>query len=133
MLQAGGIAVVLAAAPYKMFELDRFFVPKEIALHITALLASLALLAGARRLSIGRADQMLAIFLALGVGSALFSTNPWLAQRAVGLSLSGAACFWCARAVARAGYGRELAGALAAAAIVGALTALVQAYGLRTE
>ena len=28
VLQAGAIAVVLAAAPYKAFDLDRFFVPK---------------------------------------------------------------------------------------------------------
>jgi hypothetical protein len=36
VLQAGAIAVVLAAAPYKTFELDRFFVPKELLLSVTA-------------------------------------------------------------------------------------------------
>src|SRR5215217_6260742 len=33
-LQAGAVLVVLAAATYKVFELDRFFVPKELTLHL---------------------------------------------------------------------------------------------------
>ena len=36
VLQLGALAVVLAASTYKVFELDRYFVPKEVALHITA-------------------------------------------------------------------------------------------------
>ena len=39
VLQAGAIAVVVVAAPYKTFDLDRFFVPKELVLSVTALLA----------------------------------------------------------------------------------------------
>ena len=125
--------VVLAAAPYKVFELDRFFVPKELALHLTALLASLALLARVRRASLARVDQLLLLFLALGACSALFATNWWSAERAVALSLSGAACFWCARALARAGHGRALIATLAAAGAIGAATSLLQTYGLRIE
>ena len=41
LLQFGAIAVVLAAAPYKSFDLDRFFVPKELVLSITALVVTL--------------------------------------------------------------------------------------------
>ena len=32
-IQAGVIAAVVAALPYKVFELDRYFVPKELVLH----------------------------------------------------------------------------------------------------
>src|SRR5215213_10035307 len=40
-LQLGAIAVVLAAAVYKQFELDRFFVPKELVLHVLDTLSAL--------------------------------------------------------------------------------------------
>jgi O-antigen ligase len=133
VLQGGAIAVVLAAAPYKTFELDRFFVPKELILHVTALLATLLCLVRARRLGLGRVDQLLGLFLLLGMASALFATNWWLAGRAVAVSLSGAACFWSARQVARAGLARPLLTALALAGVIGAVTALLQAYGVRTE
>lgn len=133
VLQLGAIAVVLAAAPYKQFDLDRFFVPKELALHVTALLATLLVGLRLRRIALARVDQFLAIFLALGALAALFSTNWWAAQRAVMISLSGAACFWTARAVARAGLARPLIGVLAFTAVLGAASSLLQAYGLRTE
>jgi len=34
VLQAGCIAVVIASLPYKIFDLDRYFVPKEFVLHV---------------------------------------------------------------------------------------------------
>ncbi|HET9003550.1 MAG TPA: hypothetical protein VFN39_06070, partial [Gemmatimonadaceae bacterium] len=122
VLQLGALLVVLAALPYKQFDLDRFFVPKELVLHAAALLASVTFLVGVRRLSLARVDQFLAAFLALGVVSAIFATNWWLAERAVAVSLSGAACFWAARAVGRAGLGRNLVAILAFAAVLGAIT-----------
>ena len=133
ILQFGAVAVVLAAAPYKSFDLDRFFVPKELVLHVVALGATLLCLAKARRLALGRADQLLGLFLIVSVVSAVFATNWWLAGRAVAISLSSAAVFWCARAMSRAGLARPLLAAVAVAAVVGAVTALLQAYGLRTE
>src|SRR5688572_27041140 len=51
VLGLGGLAVVLAAQPHKPFDLDRFFVPKELALHLTAALAGIPLLLRARRLT----------------------------------------------------------------------------------
>ena len=36
ILQIGAIAVVVAASTYKSFELDRYFVPKDLVLHFTA-------------------------------------------------------------------------------------------------
>ncbi len=133
VLQVGAIGVVLAAAPYKTFELDRFFVPKEVLLSMTAGLATLLCLARAKRLSLSRADELLALWLLVGVVSALFATNWWLAVRAVSVSLAGVACYWCARTLARAGYSRALVAALALAGVVGAVTALLQAYGVSTE
>jgi O-antigen ligase len=133
VLQVGAIAVVVAAAVYKQFELDRFFVPKELVLHVVATVAALCCLARARALRLSRVDQLLGLFLALGLVSALFATNWWAAGRAVALSLSGATCFWCSRMVARAGFARWLIAALALAGVVGAITALLQTYGLRID
>ena len=133
ILQVGAVAVVLAAAVYKQFELDRFFVPKELVLHVVATLATLCCLARARAVSLARIDQLLGLFLSLGLISALFATNWWAAGRAVALSLSGAACFWCARTVARAGLARWLIAALALAGVLGAVTSLLQTYGLRID
>jgi hypothetical protein len=45
VLQVGAIAVVIAAVVYKQFELDRFFVPKELVLHAVATIAALCCLA----------------------------------------------------------------------------------------
>ena len=133
VLQAGGIAVIMAAAPYKTFDLDRFFVPKELVLGITALVVTLLCAARVKRVALSRADQLLALWLLLAGVSALFATNQWLAGRATALSLAGVACFWCSRALARAGHARALVAALALAGVVGAATALLQAYGLKTE
>ena len=133
VLQVGAFAVVIAAVVYKQFELDRFFVPKELVLHVVATVAALCCLARTRVLRLSRVDQLLMSFLALGLVSALFATNWWAAGRAVSLSLSGATCFWCARAVVRAGFGRGLVAALALAGVVGAMSALLQTYGLRID
>lgn len=133
VLQAGAIAVVLAAVPYKTFELDRFFVPKELLLGITAALTTLLCVSRMKRLSLSRADELLALWLLLGIVSALFAVNWWLAERAVGVALSGVACFWCARTLSRSGHSRGLVSALALAGIVGAVTALLQAYGVSSE
>ena len=133
VLQVGAIAVVLAALPYKLFDLDRFFVPKELVLHVTALVAVLLCAFRAPRWPLARVDQLLALFVALGLLSALFATNWWLAGRAVAVSISGAACFWAARSLARSGYERQLVSAIALASVIGAATALLQAYGVSVD
>src|SRR5512140_597982 len=79
LLQLGAIAIVLAAFPYKSFDLDRFFVPKELILHVTAVGAALLCLGGRRRLSLTGADVLLIMFLALSAVSATFAQNWWLA------------------------------------------------------
>ncbi|HKP16674.1 MAG TPA: O-antigen ligase family protein [Gemmatimonadaceae bacterium] len=133
VLQVGAIAVVIAAVVYKQFELDRFFIPKELVLHVVATIAALCCLARTRELRLSRVDQLLMAYLAIGLVSALFAANWWAAGRAVSLSLSGATCFWCSRVVARAGLARGLVAALVLAGVVGAITALLQTYGLRID
>lgn len=133
LLQAGAVAVVLAAVPYKAFDLDRYFVPKELTLHTAAALAGLLLVAKRRRLLLTPADVFLAAFLAVSAISSLFATNIWAAERAFAISLSGAALFWIASTLRRAGMVRPLVVALAFAVVVCAGTSLAQAYGVETE
>jgi O-antigen ligase len=132
-VQLGAVAVVLAAFPYKPFDLDRYFVAKDLVLHVTALVAALAIVVSRRRLSLNGLDVLLAVFLVLSFASALFATNWWLAGRALAISLSGVALFWVARSLRGEGHERALVGALAAAAALGAVTSLMQAYGVETE
>jgi O-antigen ligase len=130
VLQASAVAVVLAALPYPLFELDRYTIPKELVLQAAALAAALLCLTSARRLAVFAVDALLAGFLLLSVLSTLLATNGWLAFRALGVSLAGVTLFWCARTVARAGSGAPLLRGLAGAVVLGALTGLAQAYGL---
>lgn len=133
IIQAGTLAVVLVALPYKLFELDRYFVPKEVVLHAAALLLGALLLLRTRRFRADTADTLLAVFVAWSVLSAIFATNHWVAQRALGVSVSSAVIFWSARRIGEDGaYRRVLAGA-AFAAVVAAATTLLQAYGFETD
>ncbi|HEX8246298.1 MAG TPA: O-antigen ligase family protein [Longimicrobium sp.] len=133
ILQGACVLVVLAAATYKSFELDRFFIPKELTLNLAALLAAVLCLGAARRAQLGRVDLLLAGFLVLSAASAALAQNPWNGVRALAVSASGIAVFWCARSLARAGLGRELLVAIAAAVVVGAGMSLAQTYGVRTD
>ena len=132
-LQAGLILAVLVAFPYKVFELDRYFVPKELALHIAALAIAALLIARRRSLWFDLSDALLALFLLWSAASALFATNHWLAQRSLGVSVSGAVIFWGARTVAQRGLYRPILVAAAIAAVCAAALCLAQAYGLETE
>jgi O-antigen ligase len=133
ILQLGAIAVVLVAAPYKAFDLDRFFVPKELALVITALLAGALCMLRARRIALSRVDQLLVAMLVISALSAAFATNWWLASRALAITSGGITCFWCARYLANAGYARPLIAGLALAGVIGALTSLLQTYGVHSD
>jgi O-antigen ligase len=133
ILQAGAVAVMLAALPFRLFELDRFFVPKEVALHATATLVAVLCVAGARRFHASKVDTLLAVFLVLGAASAALATNPWLAVRAFGITFSGAALFWAARSLSHAGLRAQIVNGLALAVAVGALTSLLQTYGVASD
>jgi hypothetical protein len=130
---AGAFACVLSVLPYRSFDLDRFFAPKELALHAVALVAGLAALATSPRFTISRTDTALAAWILFSALSVLGATNYSLAFRALAITVSGATVFWSARKVANAGLGAVLTRVLALAVAVGALTALAQAYGIKME
>jgi hypothetical protein len=130
VLQLGAIAVVLAASTFRAFELDRFFIPKELVLHLTAVLAGLLTF---RRVRFARVDWLLSGFLLLGVLSTLFATNTWLAIRAVAITASALVLFWTARVLRDAGLARPLLNALALAVVLVAATSLLQTYGIEPE
>jgi len=121
---------VLTVTTLHAFELDRFFVPKELALHLTALIAGFAAM---RLTRFERVDIFLALYLLVSAVSAVFATNPWLAMRAVAISASGALLFWGGRAIADAGHGQTLIRGLALAVIAAAATSLLQTYGVDVE
>ena len=133
VLQLGILLAVIVALPYKLFDLDRYFVPKELVLHIVALVIAAILVARRRSAPFDAADGLLALFLLWSVASALFATNYWLAQRALSISISGAIVFWGARSVGDRGFYRPVLVAVAAAAVIAATLALAQAYGAETE
>lgn len=133
VLQLGILLSVIVALPYKMFELDRYFVPKELVLHVVALVVAVILLARRRTLSFDLADRLLAFFLVWSVASAVFATNYWLAQRALGVSVSGVIIFWGARSISDRGFYRPILAAAAVAAVCAAAISLAQAYGIETE
>src|SRR5215212_7663945 len=133
VLQLGAVAVVLVALPYKAFDLDRYFLPKELVLHICAAVAAVLCIGKRGRLTARAIDVLLAAFLLASVVSAALATNRWAAERALAISLSGAALFWVASALRRAGLVRPLLVALALAVVLGAGTSLAQTYGVQSE
>lgn len=132
IVQLGAIAVVVAVTTFFSFELDRFFVPKELVLHATAVLAALFALRTLREATATRIDRLLAGYVALGALSAAFATNRWLGMRALAISASSVLLFWVARRLRDAGLARPLVHALAIAVVAIAITSLLQTYGLQT-
>ena len=126
----GVITVVLAATPYHIFDLDRFFAPKELVLHAVTLALALLSLRRMKALEFNRIDLLLALYLSLSFASALLAGNHWLSTRALAITLSGAGVFWVSRAAADAGTRRMIVAAAAAAAVIGAAASLAQAYGI---
>src|SRR5207302_6030727 len=133
VLQVGAIAVILAVTTFHAFELDRFFVPKELVLHLAAALAGVLTIGALWRMNVTRVDLLLAAYLALSALSALLATNRWLAMRALAVTASSILLFWIARTLRDAGLARPLLGALGLAVVVAAATSLLQAYGLNLE
>ena len=127
------IGAAVAAVSFRSFDLDRFFVPKELALHAGALVAAVALAArrGERRYTV--ADLALLAWLALSAVSALFATSGWHARRALAISLSAAVVYWGAAALRRAERSRGVTLLIAIAASAAVASALAQAYGYDSE
>jgi O-antigen ligase/polysaccharide polymerase Wzy-like membrane protein len=133
VVQIGAIAAVLVALPYTVFDLDRFLIPKELVLHLTAVIAGLFAFGAIRRLEMTRVDLLLTAYIVFGALSALFATNRWLGLRGVAVSASGVLIFWIARALNEADLQRPLLAGIAVAVVIAAGTALFQAYGLRID
>lgn len=129
VLQLGAVLIVLVAVPGPLFDLDRYQVPKELVLHLSAFGAAFLALRGARRLPLATVDLLLLAYGGVTLISALLAPNHWLAFRAAGVTWAGLALFWTSRAIARAGLTRPLLGVVAFAAVLGALSGLLQAYG----
>jgi len=127
------IGVVIAAATYRAFDLDRFFVPKELVLHVSALVLALLAVRRSAVVDLRRLDLLLVGYLVLSVASAAFATDHWLSTRALAVTLSSAVVFWAARTAAEGGARRALVSAAAAATVIGAATSLAQAYGVTSD
>lgn len=136
LVVAVALAAIGAAATsvtYRAFELDRFFVPKELALHAGALVAVVVLL---RRTGVAlwtRADLALVTWLAWSVASAVFASSHWLAVRALTMSLSAGVIFWAGAELRTAGRARAVALVLGLATTIAAGSSLAQAYGASSD
>src|SRR4051794_40589931 len=130
IVQIGAVAVVLAVTTFHIFELDRFFVPKELVLHVAAALAGLLAIRALWRVGVTPGDLLLGGYLALSALSALLATNRWLGMRALAVSASSILLFWIARSLRDAGLARPLLGGLAVAVFIAAATSLLQMYGV---
>lgn len=133
LLRVGAVAIVLVAVLHREFELDRFFVPKEIVLHSVAGLAGLLALRAVRRVRLTWVDALLLLYLALGVASTIAAIDSDRAVRALMISVSAVVLFWSARALREVGLGRRLLAGAAFAGVVGVATSLVEAYGVESE
>lgn len=130
LLGLGALAVVLAAVPSGLFELDRHAVPKELALHGTVLLALPALAWSVTRIRLTVPEYLILAWVIWSGLSALFAANHWLAFRSFGLSVSSAVVFWMARRASAGGRRRGLLIVVAVGVLAATITALAQAYGL---
>lgn len=132
-LQTGAVVVVLIATLHRAYELDRFLIPKELVLNLTALLAGVAGLARLRRVKPQPVDFVLIPYLVVSGVSAVLATNVWLGFRAAAVSVAGALLFWLARALAREGRGAAVLNAVALAVTLATATALLQTYGVEPD
>jgi O-antigen ligase len=128
----GAVGAAVAVSTYTLFELDRFFIPKELVLHLTALAGGVLAFRAMRALELSRVDVLLLLYLLLSAISAGFAPNRWLGGRAAAISASAILLFWIARALRGDGWGRYLTAVAAFAAVVAAVTALLQAYGMES-
>jgi O-antigen ligase len=132
-LRIGLVLAALAVVTWKQYELDRFFVPKELVLHVTALCVGLLAVRGFRRLPFTRVDVLLAIFLLLSALSAFFAANGWVAVRAFAVTASGVVIFWAARTLRQQELAWPLLVILAITVVIVAITSLLQTYGVETD
>jgi O-antigen ligase len=129
VLILGAFAVILASVPSTFYDLERFLIPKELAMNGAALAALMLLIPRWRAIELGIVEALLAAFVAWGAVSAALAANPWFALRGFGLTFSAFVLFVGARYVARQGACRATIVGLAAAAALGGALGVAQAYG----
>lgn len=131
LLTLGALGTALGAVRAPLFDLDRFSVPKELALHLTALSGALLVLVGRRRVEVGVIEAGFLVLAAWTVLSGLGATNHWLALRSTGVTVSGVVVLLTARTVTAGSVGARIAlvAGLLAAVVAAAATGLAQAHG----
>jgi hypothetical protein len=130
LLGFAAFGVVLAGTRSTLFDLDRHAVPKELVLHLAALLSLLFLLPRWRAIRPGMVEFLLALFIGWSALSAVFATNHWIALRAFGLSFSAFIVFIAARQLAPTSWAARVLAVLAIAGTVAAAIGVAQAYGV---
>jgi O-antigen ligase len=133
LLQIGAPLTVLAAVTWFEYELDRFYVPKELALHAFTFVCGLLLFGAMRRSPRLRVELVLGIFLLLSIVSSALATNIWVALRATAITASGLLLFAVGREMRDKGLARPLLVAVALAVVTACGMALLQAYGVETD
>ncbi len=132
LLGLGLVVSVLVALPVAPTDLDRHQFPKESVAHLMVWLATLLARPTTSRLP-GRALRLgLMLFLGATVVSAALAPNPWLAGRAASLTLTLLAAFITGRHLAHQGHGAILMRWGLIAGLLGGLSGLVQAQGVRS-
>lgn len=127
ILVAGAFACVVTALPSAALGADRYALPKELAVHVTATAAALACIVVGRSI-FGRLVAPLAGVILLAALSWLASgAEPSEAARTAGLLASSFVILACARAAHRP----TLVAGLVAAAVLAAGLAIFEAHGLR--
>jgi O-antigen ligase len=132
LVVVGAFAVVLASVESVVFDLDRYLVPKALALHLTAL-ALLALgFPSLRAPRWGLAEWLVIAFVAWSAISAAFAQNRWLALEGWGIGLSSIVLLLACRELGRHHRWPVLVGVVSAA-VLGAALGVAQAYGLEWD
>ncbi len=129
LVAAGAMAVMLASVRSQVFDLERYLVPKALALHLTALLLLLLGRFSPARTLRDAPGRLLAAFVAWSALSAALATNRWLGLRAWGISFSFLVVFTACRSLP-ARWRWPLLGWLLAAPVLAAVLGVAQAYGL---
>lgn len=129
LLALGAMAAVLAGVRSGLFDLDRHAVPKELALHLTALLVLPMLAWSLHRIRLTVPEYLVVAWVLWSALSALFAANHWQAVRALGITASSAIIFWAARRTAAGQRQGIVLWGMALAGLVATATALAQAYG----
>lgn len=128
VIALGAMGVVLAWVPSRLFDLERFQVPKAAVLHMTALVLLALGAVPLRRSAWGRAGALLVAFVGWSAAAALLAENHWLAAEAWGISFSGTVLFLAARVLPAPARRIALIGVILAV-VLGAGLGVAQAYG----